>query len=130
MYTLNSSPHYGDDVRTLGTGPRYSKKARVVRWNIHSDNQGTTDIEDEDTPEDTTNGLDDGATRAVGFRGSATLERVSQRSNILWITGRQKSSHCDLGYDSVIGREQKVALTEDSQFRYQRNQRRPEQSKT
>jgi len=70
---------HGNDVGTLGRSPSWSKKAGVVRWNGHSNNQGTTDVEDENAPKDTTNSLDDVATRAFGLGSGAMSESVIRR---------------------------------------------------
>lgn len=78
MPTLDTSALYGNDVGALGGSSGWSKKAGIVGWNGHPDNQGTTNVEDENTPEDTTNGLDDVAAGAFRLRGGATLVPVSQ----------------------------------------------------
>lgn len=73
VHTLYSRALHGDYVRTLRSSTGWSEKARVVRWNSHSDNQGTANVKEENAPEDTTNGLDDVAAGALSFRSSATL---------------------------------------------------------
>ena len=78
MHTLDASALHGNDVRTLGGSSSLSKKAGIIGWNSHSDNQGTTNVEDKNPPEDTTNGSDDVAAGALGLRSSATTVRVSQ----------------------------------------------------
>jgi hypothetical protein len=78
MHTLDTSALHGNDVGTLSGSSNLSKEARIVGRNGHSDNQGTTNIEDKNTPEDTTNGLDDVTAGALGLRSSATTVRVSQ----------------------------------------------------
>jgi hypothetical protein len=77
-HTLYSCTLHGDYVRTLGSSAGWSEKARVVGRNGHSDDQGTANIKEKNTPKDTTNGLDDVATRVLGFRSSARLRRRSQ----------------------------------------------------
>jgi len=89
MRTPDTSALHGNDVGTLGRSPSWSKKARVVRWNGHSNNQDTTNVEDENAPEDTANGLDDVAARALGLSSGATLVRVSQQSVFRRIGGHR-----------------------------------------
>ena len=72
--TLYSRTLHGDDVRTLGSSTGRSEKARIVRWNSHSNNQGAANIEEEDAPEDTTNSLDNVAAGAFRFRCSTKSE--------------------------------------------------------
>lgn len=72
VHTPDPRALHCDYVRTLSSSSGRPEKARVVRWNSHPDNQGTTNIEEEDTPEDTTNGLDDIATGAFRFGSGAT----------------------------------------------------------
>jgi hypothetical protein len=79
VHTLDARALHRDYVRALSRSSGWSKEARVVGWNRHSDNQGTTDIEKEDAPEDTANGLNDIATRAFCFRSGAALEHMSQQ---------------------------------------------------
>lgn len=78
MRTLDASALHGNDIGTLGSSSRLLKKAGIVGWDSHPDNQGTADVEDENTPEDTTDGPDDVAAGALGLRSSATTVRVSQ----------------------------------------------------
>ena len=74
MRTLDPCALHGDYVWTLSSSPSWPKKARVVGRYSHSDNQCTTNIEKEDTPEDTADGFNDVATRAFGFGSGAILE--------------------------------------------------------
>ena len=78
MHTLDTGALHGNDVGTSGGSRSLLKKTGIVVWNSHSDNQGTTNVEDEDTPEDPTNGLDNVAAGALGLRGSAIMAGVSQ----------------------------------------------------
>jgi len=78
MRTLDASALHGNDVGTLGSSSCLSKKAGVVGWDSHPDDQGTTDVEDENTPEDTTDSLDDVAAGALCLSSSTTVVRVSQ----------------------------------------------------
>lgn len=78
MRTLDASTLYSDDVRTLSSGPSCSKKAGIVEWNSHSDDQGTTNVKKENTPENTTNSPDNVATGALGLRSSAAMVRVGR----------------------------------------------------
>ena len=75
--TLDASTFHGDDVGTLGSGSGWSEKAGIVGRNSHSDNQGAANVEDEYTPEDTANGLDDVAAGAFCLRRSAISAQVS-----------------------------------------------------
>lgn len=77
MHTLYASALHSNDVRTLSSSPGCSKKVWIVGWNSHSDNQGTTDVENQNAPEDSTNGLDDVAAGALCLRSSAKVAQVS-----------------------------------------------------
>ena len=78
IHAFDSGALHGNDVGTLGCGAGCSKKARVVGRNGHSDNQSTTNVKDENTPEDTANSLDDVAARILCLRSCATAVRLSQ----------------------------------------------------
>ena len=77
--TLDTRAFHGDDVGTLGGSSTRSKKTGIVGWDGHSDNQCTTNVEDKNAPKDTTDGPDNVATGAFGFRSSAASARVSNR---------------------------------------------------
>lgn len=54
------------------------KEAGIVERDSHSNNQGTANVEDKNTPEYTTNSLDDVAAGVLSLGSGATVVRVSQ----------------------------------------------------
>jgi len=79
MHTLDANAFHGNDIRTLSGSPGCLKKAGIVGWDSHSDNQGTANVENKNTPEDTTDGFYNVAAGTLSLRSSATMAQVSNR---------------------------------------------------